>query len=225
MISTWKVNDFMPGRNVPLVNGEYYHLYNRGSEKRNIFTKYGDYQRFLKTLYYYQFIGPKPRFSRFTQSNLYLFKPLYENKLIELLCYCLMPNHFHLLLRQLRENGISIFMSQLSNSYTKYFNVKYNRVGALLQGGFKSVLVENDEQLIHVSRYIHLNPIASELIKDLPDYKWSSYFEYARQEESYCSTKEVLSFFPSREKYKEFLKDQIDYAQSLEIVKHQLFEE
>lgn len=217
----------MPGRTVPLINDEYYHIYNRGNEKKNIFTLPADYKRFKQVFYYYQFIGPKPKFSRFTSSDIYinLFKPKQENKLVEIISYCLMPNHFHFLLRQLKDNGISTFMSQLLNSYTKYFNVKYNRVGSLFQGKFKNSLIENDEQLIHVSRYIHLNPIVSGLKNNLVDYPWSSYFEYVHEFENYCSTKEVLSFFSSREKYQEFMEDQIDYGRSLELIKHAIFEE
>ena len=142
----------MPGRITPLVSGEYYHIYNRGSEKRDIYTQPRDYTRFQKTFYYYQFSDPKPKFSQFKKSN--LFKPLLNEKLVEIICYCLMPNHFHFLIKQLKEKGISIFLSQLSNSYTKYFNVKYGRIGPLLQGAFKAVRIETDEQFIHVSRYI-----------------------------------------------------------------------
>src|SRR3989344_3190174 len=168
----------MPGRITPLVNGQFYHIYNRGTEKRNIFTQSRDYARFQKSFYYYQFQGPKPSFSKFTKSDLDLFKPDPNRKIVEVICYCLMPNHFHFLIRQLKDGGIPIFISQLSNSYTKYFNTKYERVGALFQGAFKAVLIESDEQLVHLSRYIHLNPIVSNLAKDLNHYYWSSYLEY-----------------------------------------------
>lgn len=215
----------MPGRLTPLVNGEYYHVYNRGSEKRDIYLKSRDYERFLETIHYYQFIGPKPKFSQFTKANLYQFKPIQANKLVEIISYCLMPNHFHFLLRQLKDDGISIFMSQLCNSYTKYFNTKYNRIGPLLQGRFKSVLIENDEQLIHTSRYIHLNPVVSKLVARLEQYPWSSYFEYISNTKGLCSTKEVLNFFPSKEKYRKLLEDQIDYGTTLEIIKHQIIDE
>lgn len=134
-----------------------------------------------------------------------------------------MPNHFHLQVRQLKENGISIFMSQVLNSYTKYFNTKYERVGALFQGAFKSVLIETDEQLIHLSRYIHLNPVVSGISKNPEDYHWSSYHEYL-EEPVLCSPSEVLNFFQSKEKYKEFVQDQIEYGTILEILKHQTLE-
>ena len=210
----------MPGRSVPLVNGEFYHTYNRGNDKRNIFTQAWDYKRFQKTFYYYQFLGPKPSFSKFSKSELNLFRPDQNQKIVDIICYCLMSNHFHFLLKQLRDNGISTFLSQISNSYTKYFNTKYNRVGGLLQGTFKSVLVESDEQLIHTSRYIHLNPVVSGLTKDLNSYQWSSYPEYLGGKGIICSLKGILDFFPSPKKYQEFVDAQIDYGTTLEILKH-----
>ena len=210
----------MPGRSVPLVNGEFYHTYNRGNDKRNIFTQAWDYKRFQKTFYYYQFLGPKPSFSKFSKSELNLFRPDQNQKIVDIICYCLMSNHFHFLLKQLRDNGISTFLSQISNSYTKYFNTKYNRVGGLLQGTFKSVLVESDEQLIHTSRYIHLNPVVSGLTKDLNSYQWSSNPEYFGGKGIICSLKEILDFFSSSKKYQEFVDAQIDYGTTLEILKH-----
>ncbi len=210
----------MPGRITPLVNGEFYHIFNRGSEKRNIFIQPREYKRFQKTLYYYQYAGPKPSFSKFSKSDLNSFKPDSTKKLVDVICYCLMPNHFHLLVRQIKENGISTFLSQISNSYTKYFNTKYSRVGPLLQGAFKAVHIENNEQFIHVSRYIHLNPIVSGIVKNLNSYYWSSYLEYIQETEGFCFKDEVLNFFSTKEKYQEFVEDQIDYGTTLEILKH-----
>lgn len=214
----------MPGRIGSLVNGEYYHIFNRGVEKRNIYSQNKDYQRFRKTFFYYQFLGPKPSFSKFSKTQLNQFKPLNENKLVEILCYCLMPNHFHFLVRQLKNNGISIFVSLISNSYTKYFNVKYERIGPLLQGVFKAVHIETDEQLIHLSRYIHLNPIVSGLVKNLDDHCWSSYLGYKVGKSSLCSIDEILSFFESEDDYRKFVEDQIEYGTTLEILKHQLLD-
>lgn len=215
----------MPGRATPLINDYLYHVFNRGSEKRNIFLQPRDYRRFLQTSSYYQFPGPKPKFSQFTKSKLNPFKSLAESRLVEIICYCLMPNHFHFLLRQRKENGISIFMSQISNSYTKYFNTKYNRIGALFQGVFKSVLVETDEQFIHLSRYIHLNPVVSDLVKKLEKYPWSSYHEYMQETKGLCFVGEILGHFRSRVEYRKFLEDQIEYGRSLELIKHQLIDE
>lgn len=213
----------MPSRIFPFVNGQFYHIYNRGVEKRTIFEKQWDYSRLIKTIKYYQISGPKPKLSRFLTGS--ILKPDTNKKIVDMICYCLMPNHFHFLIKQLKDGGITEFISKLSNSYTKYYNVKYNRVGPLLQGEFKAVLIESDEQLVHVSRYIHLNPIASFLVKDLNQYRWSSYKEYTEGiTNGICNKEPVLGLFKSPKEYQKFVLDQVDYAQKLETIKHQLLD-
>lgn len=214
----------MPSRIIPFVNGHFYHIYNRGSEKRSIFENQRDYQRFLKTLKYYQIEGPKPRFSKFP--SLTVTKLDNSNRLVEIIAYCLIPNHFHLLLKQVRDNGITEFLSKLSNSYTKYFNTKHSRVGHLFQGEFKAVIIERDEQLVHVSRYIHLNPIIAALTKNLEFYRWSSYPEYiGTNSNGFCLKDEVLGYFKNNQDYQQFVLDQVSYAQELESMKHQIIDE
>lgn len=210
----------MPGRIIPLVTEEIYHIYNRGTEKRDIYLQPSDFKRFVQTFSYYQFSQAKIKFSQFTKQKLSSILTLPDNKQVEIICFCLMPNHFHFLIRQTKEGGISIFMSQLSNSFTKYFNVKYKRVGALLQGTFKAELIQNDEQLIHTSRYIHINPIVSGLVKSLENYKWSSYQEYITNQSVICSIDKVLELFSSPADYIEFVQSQIEYGTSLEVLKH-----
>lgn len=211
----------MPGRVVPLVTGEYYHLINRATDDRNLFTRPLDFKRFLKAVYYYQYTGPKQRLSDYSpKTSLWVPKP--ENRLVEILAYTLMPNHFHILVRQIKDSGISAFMSQVQNSYTRRFNTKYKRKGPLFQGSFKSVLIESDEQLLHVSRYVHLNPVVAKLVENLEDWECSSYREYIGVKEGFCSKDKILDFFTSIQKYDAFLKDQIDYGQSLESIKHHL---
>lgn len=214
----------MPSRIFPFVNGRYYHVYNRGVEKRSIFENSWDKGRLLKTMQYYQLLGPKPKLSKFLVSQ--LFKPDLNKKIVDIICYCLMPNHFHFLLKQTRNGGITEFVSKLSNSYTKYYNVKQKRIGPLLQGEFKAVLIENDEQLLHVSRYIHLNPLVFLLVKDLGEYRWSSYNEFVNNaSKGICAKENILSFFKSPKDYEQFVLDQTDYAQKLEFIKHQLLDE
>jgi len=215
----------MPGRILPLVNGEVYHIFNRGSDKRNIFLQPRDYRRFVDTFYYCQFKGPKPKFSTLNKKTFNNFNPDPNAKLVKIFSYCLMPNHFHFLVKQLKTNGISIFMSQAINSYTKYFNTKFKRVGSLLQGTFKSVRVGTDEQLIHVSRYIHINPVVSGLTSKPQDYSWSSYREYVDGVKGYCSTNLILGLFASRKKYRDFTDAQIDYGKSLELIKYQIIDD
>ncbi len=212
----------MPSRKVPFVNDEIYHIYNRGNEKRIIFDSSNYFKRFLKTLKYYQHEGPKPKLSRFFDSS---FKLDPTKKIVEIIGYCLMPNHFHLLIKQIKDGGITEFVSKLSNSYTKYYNTKNNRVGSLFQGEFKSVHIDNYEQLIHVHRYIHLNPVVSYLAKKPEDYEWSSYSEFSESKQDICLISEILALFASPEKYQEFVNDQIEYGQTLERLKHQLLEE
>lgn len=213
----------MPARMTPLVNGQFYHIYNRGVEKRRIFDNQRTYSRFLQCLDYYQLTGPKPKFSNFIKYK--VFEPKRDNKIVDIICYCLMPNHFHFLLKQLKDGGISEFVSKAANSYTKYYNLKFDRVGPLLQGQFKAVLIENDEQLMHVSRYIHLNPIVSFLVDDLEKYQWSSYKHYiGKTGSSICVTNEILNLFKSKQGYEKFVLDQVDYAQKLELLKHQLID-
>lgn len=188
----------------------------------DIFKNSYNFQRFLKTILYYQILGPKPRFSLFTPTNNLLDK---SKQIVEIVVFCLMPNHFHFLVRQLTSGGITEFISKLSNSYTKYFNIKHKRVGPLLQGEFKSVLVENNEQLLHLSRYIHLNPLVSGLVKDLENFPWSSYLEYSgTSAQEICAKEIILNQFKSKTDYQEFVLNHADYGRELEVIKHQLIE-
>lgn len=213
----------MPARFIPFVNGQTYHVYNRGVEKRRIFENRRTHSRFLQTAQYYQLEGPKPKFSNFIKRK--LFKPDPNKKIVEILSYCLMPNHFHFLIKQLKDGGVSEFISKLTNSYTKFYNIKFNRVGPLLQGQFKAVLIESDEQLVHVSRYIHLNPLVSYLVKDLDQYEWSSYKEYiGTRNNGICTKEDILDSFKTFQSYKLFVLDQASYATDLERMKHKLLD-
>lgn len=212
----------MPVRKVPFVNNEYYHVFNRGVAKMPIFGNAHDYNRFLKTVLYYQVEGPKPKFSAFSLMNRNLDL---SKKIVNINSYCFMPNHFHFLLQQVKENGISEFISKLSNSYTKYFNTKNKRVGPLFQGQFKAVHVQTDEQLIHLSRYIHLNPVVGYVTKDLGAYPWSSYAEYVESAvPGICSKEAVAAHFKTPHDYRKFVLDQRDYGEKLAQIKHQLLD-
>lgn len=210
----------MPGRTTVFVNDYFYHVYNRGVEKREIFGNSYHYQRLLKMLFYYQFEGPKIRFSLLNKEKFEDFKPDPDKKLVDIICYCLMPNHFHFLIKQLKDTGVSKFISQISNSYTKFFNTKYNRVGALFQGVFQAVIIESDEQLVHTSRYIHLNPVVSLLCGNPSQYTWSSYNEYISGDVGLCNKDPIINMFPSEEAYAKFVLDQADYGKTLEVLKH-----
>ena len=125
------------------------------------------------------------------------------------------------------DDGIAKFISNLTNSYSRYFNTKHKRIGSLFQGIFKAVRMENEEQLIHVSRYIHLNPVVSFIIKEefLDTYPWSSMSEFSGyQKEEICDKEIILSCFSSKKNYQKFVHDQVDYAKKLEIIKHLILE-
>lgn len=220
-------------RKLVFADGEIYHVFNRGVEKRPTFTTTRDYERGIQTFEYYRVQKPPLRFSHFIrlseEAQAFALENLNKLKnLIDILAYCLMPNHFHFLLRQTQENGISKFIANFTNSYTKYFNTKNKRVGHLFQGTFKAVRIEDDNQLIHVSRYIHLNPVSSFLIEseELEKYSWSSYPAYIGIiQPKIIDTSTVLALFSSQKDYKKFVLDQADYARSLEIIKHLTIEE
>ena len=148
--------------------------------------------------------------------------------LVSIISFVLMPNHFHFLLKQNVENGISLFLAQFQNSYTRYFNTKNRRQGHLLQGQFKAVRIEDDDQLLHVRRYIHLNPYVSYVVKDikeLEEYKYSSFPEYLNHEKNeICNKPIVLSHFPTIKQYKKFITDQADYQRELGQIKHLVME-
>jgi len=171
-------------RKVVFRNDEIYHVFNRGIERRTIFTNKRNYERARDLIRFYKH-KTRQRYSqviRLTEDirNKILDEVYKSEKLIDILAYCLMPNHFHFLLKQNSEKGISTFVSNFTNAYTKYFNTKNQRLSPLFQGTFKAVLVESEEQLVHLSRYIHLNPVVSSVIResDLDSYPWSSYPEY-----------------------------------------------
>lgn len=216
-------------RRVIFAADEIYHVFNRSIEQKPIFTNKREYSRAIIALDFYRFQNPSLRLSKVLllekekREEFFLKLKQKGKKLVEIVSYCLMPNHFHFLLKQKVNGGISKFVSQFSNSYTRYFNTRRKRIGPLFQGIFKAVRIENDEQLVHVSRYIHLNPVVSFVIKekDLDVHPWSSLPEFlGNQGRGICDKRIVLDLFSSKEKYREFVHDQVDYARKLEVIKH-----
>lgn len=193
-------------------NDNYYHIYNRGVDKRRIFMNRVHYSRFLETINNLLTYGQAKATINGSQS-------LAFNKKLSFICYCLLPNHHHFLIKQLEDNAISKFMHKLNTSYTKYFNLNHHRTGRLYEYTFKAVHVVNDEQLLHLSRYIHLNPLLSHLTSDLKTYPWSSYPDYLGiRDGKLCNKEEVLSLFGNIDqgkKYEKFVLDQIEYAKRL----------
>lgn len=202
-------------RIIPLTTGEYYHVYSRGVDKRSIFTARPHYIRFLASMRNILLTGSATEKAKRNQS-LALKKS--TNATVSVLCYCLMPNHYHLLLQQITENGISIFMHKLNTSYTMYFNMNHRRKGRLFESTFHARHIESDMLLLHVSRYIHLNPLLAHLVKVLEDYKWSSYNAYIAQDvDTLCNKQQILSYWKNESvtQYRSFVQDQIEYARLL----------
>ena len=219
----------MARRLTPLVTDFYYHVFNRGVNKRRIFLNKRDHQRAINLARFYRYLNYPIRFSKFLLLHRDQRKEIWQRlekdeKFVDVLSYCLMPNHFHFLVKQNVDNGVSKFMSNFENSYTKYFNIKNSRVGPLLQGPFKAVKIDSEEQLLHVSRYIHLNPYSSAVVgslNDLINYPWSSFPEYISGVEfNFCQKDLLLSQFKNQDSYKVFVFDNADYQKTLEDVKH-----
>jgi putative transposase len=135
-----------------------------------------------------------------------------------------MPTHIHFLLQQLVENGISIFMRNILDSYTRFFNIRHNRKGPLWEGRSKKVLAKTNEELLHFTRYIHLNPVTAYLVDKPEDWEASSYREYIglEVEDRICNYEDVLEINPRT--YKEFVEDRISYQRELAKIKHLLCE-
>ena len=219
-------------RKEKLVTGEIYHVFSKSIAGFKIFNNRFDSIRMLSTVRYYQREGLPEKFSRFIEyikikkEKNYFYNFLQnKKKRVEIIAYCLMPTHIHLVLKQLEENGISIFMKNTLNSYTKYFNTKLKRKGPLWEGRFKNVLVKTDEQLIYLTRYVHLNPVTACLVDKPQGWKFSSYGEYLGEVSSkdvICEYKEWLDIRP--DSYKEFVNDQIDYQRSLAAIKGLMLE-
>ena len=182
----------------------------------------------VNCLWLYRYVSPPLRMSyllRQTDKEILKIKDLLKNKnrLVDILAYSLMSNHFHFLTKQLTDNGTSIFMNRLQNSYARYFNTEQTRHGPLFQGRFKAVLIESEEQLIHVSRYIHLNPFSASIVDDLNGlklYPWSSLQEYLTKTTNICETKMLSDFFETPDKYWQFISNNADYQRKLEQNKH-----
>lgn len=179
---------------VIFANDYIYHIYNRGVEKRDIFLKERDYLRFILNLYEFNDVAPALNFGyQFNHAPIEV-RLQYKRKkiLVEILAFCLMPNHYHLLIRQKIDGGITTFMRKLGTGYTNYFNLKNARVGALFQGKFKAILIEKEKHLTHLPQYIHLNPLdikvpewrtgkvkdVRKALKFLKNYRWSSLLDY-----------------------------------------------
>lgn len=190
---------------IPPATGSYYHVYNRGVDKRTVFNNKQDLNRFLKSLI--EFNTVKPVGSLFRLSKLSI-KQKSKKPLVELVAYCLNPNHYHLILRQLEDGGISEFMRRVNGGYTCYFNEIYGRSGALFQGRFKSKHIQNDAYLKHLSAYVNLNYKVHKLRGSTPyQSSWNEYIGKIKSE--ICEKNIVLEQFKNINEYKRFVKESL----------------
>jgi len=226
---------YMPGRNTikTYIENTYYHLYNRGVEKQKIFRDDQDHAVFLSYLKTYlepkdeislqQIISDTERSWREKDQAIKLLRLNNFSDTITLLSYCLMSNHFHFLVKQTESNAIDHFMNSLCTRFTMYFNKKYKRVGPLFQSVYKAVMIRNNEQLFHITRYIHKNPIAhmrADRIEHrlLASFSYSSYQEYlGLRKTTWVKCESVLTQFLEKGllSYQSFVED-VDQEENMQ---------
>ncbi len=212
-------------RNFIFSIGEYYHIYNRGTDKRIIFMDQKDRNRFMVLLHLCNSTIPVD-ISNLIREGL-TFTELMDievsDRLVDIGAYCLMDNHFHLLVREKQENGISFFMQKLLTAYSMYFNKKYKRTGGLFEGTFKATHVNNDVYLKYLFAYIHLNPVKiidpkwkENGITDrgmakqyLAEYKYSSYLDY-------MGTKRIEGKILNKVAFPDYFADFKDFSQFID---------
>jgi len=199
---------------------EYYHIYNRGVDKRDIFLDQDDYIRFQNLLFLCN-SEKSVVMKQIKKGEIFDFDR--GNPTTSIGSYCLMPNHFHLLVKEIKEGGISLFMKKVTTAYSMYFNKKYERSGALFEGNFKAVHASRDEYLKYLFSYIHLNPVKlielnwkKEGIKNqdraeqfLSKYKFSSYLDYIKNREKIgmiLDKKEFPEYFSSQKDFHDTVK-------------------
>lgn len=211
-------------RKSKLVTGETYHVLNRSVQDIPIFKGQREIDIFLEATKFYLQTSPPTKYSHYRTSR-DRFPIRLDQNLVTIINFCVMPNHFHFTLRQEEDNGIRHFIQRLSNSFAHYFNTKYNNRGPVFEGNFKAIRVETDEQLLHLSRYIHLNPVTAYIVEKPEDYFFSSYRIYIEKEKSEITNPSlVLNQFSSPNDYRNFVLSQKDYQRNLEKIKHILLE-
>lgn len=187
--------------------GEYYHIFNRGVEKRKIFNQERDYARFIDSMIFFN-----------TEKSSWVVNDLREKgidarpksgeMLVDIIAFCLNPNHFHLLLKENKENGITSFMKKISTGYAMYFNKKYERSGVLFQGRFKSIHIKSNSHLLYASVYVNCNSRIHG-IENAEKYPWCSLPEYLGKSGNICRNSSIVDQFKDREEYRIFCGENI----------------
>ena len=214
----------MPNRK--LTPNTIYHIMSKSIVGYKIFTCEEEFERMLKIIKYYTYEEIKFKFSKYQklkESNLVNSEILNGGKIVKIISYCLMPTHIHIVAVGLKENSLSKYMNVILRSYTGYFNNKYKRKGPLWESRFKAVIVKNEENLLHLTRYLHLNPVSAYLVEKPEEWKYSSYREYIGLEDNkICDFQDYLTI--NSEIYKGFVNDRIGYQRELEKIKHLIVE-
>ena len=208
-------------RKTEFANGEYYHIYNRGVDKRDIFSNQKDYERMLETIWFVNDRRTRAGLSdhkrKLRENNLRPPRSAYadlggQEGLVEIICYCLNPNHYHFILKQLKEGGLSLFMGKLNNSYTKYYNIKQDRSGPLYTGKFRSIHIDSNEYLLYLSAYINGNNFIHGYNENIEDWPYSSYLDYiGKRSGKLCQKKIVLDQFKDQKEYANFCQNNMLY--------------
>lgn len=214
----------MSYKNPILVSGETYHIYNRSLQQTPIFKNAHDCSRFIDIVKYYLQETPPVKFSQY-KNNRDKFKLDFNKPIVKIISFVLMPTHFHFELRQEKDHGILKFIQKTCNSFSHFYNLKHRNKGPLFESTFRAVRIESNEQLLHLSRYIHLNPVTSFLVKNPEDYEFSSYGDFLGNKKfSFLDPSLVLKQFKNFSKYQQFVNDQSDYQKQLGEIKQLIIE-
>ncbi|PIS46966.1 MAG: hypothetical protein COT17_05820 [Elusimicrobia bacterium CG08_land_8_20_14_0_20_51_18] len=212
----------MPNRKVNFYENNVYHVFAKSIAGYKIFDQKNDARRFLNTVLFYNAEKPESKFSLRGERKDDKINPGHSGKILKIIAYCVMPTHFHLIIEPIKPENISHYMNVVLKSYSRYFNVKHNRKGPLWESRFKSVLVETDEQLLHLTRYTHLNPVTAYLVNKPEDWNFSSYKEYLGLTEKICEFEDRLKIQP--EQYAKFVNERISYQRELAKIKDLILE-
>lgn len=210
------------------IKGQFFHICNKSIANFGIFKDSKNINRMIEALNFYNTSDRKESLADYLNKNkknnikVDLFQTNIS-QLLKFIAYCIMPDHYHLLVKILTNNSLSKYISDVENSFSRFFNIKFKRKGPLWQSRFRSVEIKTDEQLLHVSRYIHLNPTTAELVIKPEDWEFSSYKNYI-YDKNFLKNKMNEIIINNPHKYKKFCEDQIDYQIKLRKIKKILLE-
>lgn len=222
-------------RKIKFANNEYYHIFNRGVDKRAIFQSQYDLDRFLQSMDEFNTIEPigsiyENSFNKKTKNKLgnSVSKFVKQEKLVNFICYCLNSNHYHFILEQLVDDGIAKFMHKIGLGYTKHFNEKYDRSGSLFQGAFKAIHIDSNEYLLHSSVYVNLNDKVhkfkdNRLGNSVSKSSWGEYIKEKDNKDAFCEKDIILGQFKSVADYKKFAEESLQGIKDRRSVDKEIF--